>query len=118
MRFLLSQKHAPACSARELGAIRNMPKKKTPIEKAAGKLISAIQKEWGKELGESTTEVNEDVIGKGHNLLKAAKNDEVTSVLRGLSVAQYLGELWVRRHPKVIEYITAFEKELELSGKV
>jgi len=37
-----------------LGFIHNMPKKKTAIEKAAGKLISAIQKEWIEELGDST----------------------------------------------------------------
>lgn len=101
-----------------MNVIRNMTKKKTPIEKAAGKLISAIQKEWGEELGESTAEVSEDVIGKGHDLLQAAKKDEVTNILGGLNVSQYLGELWVRRHPSVKEYITALEKELELNGGV
>ncbi|MCU7931647.1 MAG: hypothetical protein KZQ90_12665 [Candidatus Thiodiazotropha sp. (ex Codakia rugifera)] len=90
-----------------------MAKKKTPLEKAAGKLISAIQKEWGEELGEFTAEVSEDVMGKGHDLLQAAKKNEVTYVLKGLNVSQYLGELWVRRHPAVKEHIAVFEKELE-----
>jgi len=95
-----------------------MPTKKSPLEKAAGKLISAIQKEWGEELGESTAEVSEDVIGRGHDLLQAAKNNEVLNVLRGLSVTQYLGELWVHRHPSVKEYIAKFEQELEASDNV
>ncbi len=84
-----------------------------PIETAAGKLISAIQKEWGKELGESSAEVSEDVMDKGHDLLQAAKKNKVTDVLEGLSISQYLGELWVRKHPSVKKYITALEKALE-----
>jgi hypothetical protein len=90
-----------------------MTKEKTPIEKATGKLISVIQKEWGEELGEPTSEVSEYVMGKGHDLLQAAKKNEVNNVLGGLNVSQYLGELWVHRHPVVNEYIVAFEKELE-----
>jgi hypothetical protein len=95
-----------------------MPKKKSPLEHAAGKLISAIQKEWGKELGESTAKVSEEVIGKGHDLLQASSSNEVTKMLCGMSVTQYLGELWVRRHPLVKEYIEDFERELESSENV
>lgn len=95
-----------------------MAKIKTPIEQAAGKLISAIQKEWGNELGESIAEVSEEVIGRGHILLQATKNNEVESILSGLSVTQYLGELWVRRHPSVKEYIENFERELGYSENV
>lgn len=95
-----------------------MPKKKSALEQAAGKLISAIQKEWGKELGESTEEVSEEVIGKGHDLLQASTSNEVTKILCGLTVTQYLGELWVRRHPAVKEYIEKFERELRSSGNL
>ncbi len=98
--------------------IRNMPVKKSPLEKAAGKLISAIQKEWGAELGETTAEVSEDVMGKGHDLLRAAKDNKVLLVLKGMSVTQYLGELWVRRHPSVKEFIFKFEAELFESDNV
>ncbi len=56
----------------------NMPKKKTSIEIATGKLISSIQKEWGEELGESNVEASEDVMDRGHNLLQAAKNYLIT----------------------------------------
>ncbi len=96
----------------------NMPKKKTSIEIATGKLISAIQKEWGEELGESNVEASEDVMDRGHNLLQAAKNYEIIDVLGGLSVTQYLGEIWVRRHPSVKEYIAILENELEAIDNV
>jgi hypothetical protein len=95
-----------------------MSANKTPLERAAGKLISAIQKEWGEEVGESTADVSESVMNRGHDLLKAAKDKEVSSVLIGQSVIQYLGEIWVRRHPSVKEYIARFEKELEAGGNV
>jgi len=95
-----------------------MSAKRSPIEKAAGRLISAIQKEWGDELGESTAEVGEDVMDKGHVLLQAAKNNEVLGVLKGRSVTQYLGELWVRRHPSVEEFIADFERELDARDNV
>lgn len=98
--------------------IRNMPKKKSPLEQAAGKLISAIQKQWGNDLGETTAEVSEEVMGKGHNLLQASTRNEVSKVLCGLTVTQYLGELWVRRHPSIKEYIENFERELRSSENV
>ncbi len=34
------------------------------IEQSAGKLISVIQKEWGKEAGELCADESEDVMGK------------------------------------------------------
>lgn len=57
-------------------------------------------------------------MDKGHELLQAAKKNEVHHVLSGLSVTQYLGELWVRRHPRVTGFILQFEKELEASDNV
>ncbi|WP_221801838.1 hypothetical protein [Oceanobacter mangrovi] len=95
-----------------------MASKKSALEQAAGKLISAIQREWGKELGESVAEVSECVMDKGHDLLRASKEREVRCILGGLSVTQYLGELWVYRHPEVKELIAQFERELEASESV
>jgi hypothetical protein len=95
-----------------------MASNKLALEQAAGKLISAIQREWGKELGESVAELSEDVIDKGHDLLRASKERKVRFILGGLRVTQYLGELWVQRHPEVKELIAQFERELEASESV
>ena len=38
---------------------------------ATGKLISVIQKEWGKELGEPRAELSENVLSAAHHLLLA-----------------------------------------------
>lgn len=39
-----------------------MTRSRTPLEAAAGKLIAAIQKEWGLEAGESTSAASENVM--------------------------------------------------------
>ena len=95
-----------------------MTKQRTKLEMAAGKLISAIQKEWGNELGESVSDINEDVLGKGHEILQAAKNNCVKKLLNGMSTTQYLGDVWVRKHPQVEQDIVKFDIELKNSENV
>jgi len=86
-----------------------MTKKRTDTEAAAGKLILAIQKEWGEELGHPVAAESEEVMGKGHDLLKAAKANELRKVLDGRTVSEYLGPSWVERHPSVTPAIEALE---------
>ncbi len=89
-----------------------MPKHRTETEKAAGKLITAIQKEWGAELGTSTADVGEHVLGRAHELLHAASTGTLRSVLGTQGVTDFLGPLWVRRHPAVLPAIHALESRL------
>jgi len=95
-----------------------MSKNKTQLERAAGKLISAIQKEWGKEERESEAGFSEEVMDKGHDLLKAVKDNNILTVLNGLSVAQYLGKIWVHKHKNVKESISIFQALINESNKV
>jgi hypothetical protein len=90
-----------------------MTPKKTKFEKAAAKLISIIQKEWNKELGEPGARVTEVVMAKAHELLAAAQENKVLAVLDGLSLTQFLGETWVRKHPGVNQCIAGFEAMLK-----
>jgi hypothetical protein len=50
---------------------------------------------------------------KAHELLSAAKENEVLALLNGLSLTQYLGETWVRQHPGVKQCISGFEAMLK-----
>ena len=95
-----------------------MKKPKSKLEVAAGKLISAIQKEWGAETGELVADQSEEVISKGHSLLCGSKNGNVEAVLDGRSVTQFLGDLWVHRHPNVKRSIDDFEVALHDSSNV
>ena len=86
-----------------------MPRKRAPAEAEAGKLISAIQAVWGEELGEAHAEISEHVMGLAHELLQAAHDNRLEQELGGRSVVDYLGALWVKRHPAVLPAIQAME---------
>jgi hypothetical protein len=89
-----------------------MTKHRTEAEAAAGKLISAIQKEWGEELGDPVAGESEDAMSKGHDLLKAAKERQIQKLLNGGAIADYIGRSWVGRHRSVIPAIEALEEAI------
>lgn len=97
-------------------AHQRMARNKSEFEMATGKLISVIQKEWGKELGEPRAELSENVLGAAHHLLQARSIPEAKKLLSSRTVVQYLGEIWVRHHPDVLPAIRRVEKILEYSG--
>lgn len=90
-----------------------MPKKKTEVQRAAGKLISAIQKEWGDVLGEENAEFSENVMDAAHDLLQAGTREEVKELLGGMTIKQYLGDVWVQGHPRVKPAIQALQDQLD-----
>jgi hypothetical protein len=49
-----------------------MPRNRTALEQAAGKLILRIQQEWMQELGEPAAADSEQVMNRAHDLLQAA----------------------------------------------
>lgn len=87
--------------------------RKTELKQAAGKLISAIQKEWGKETGEPNVDFSERVMDSAHELLQADGPQAVRKLLGSLDLRQYLGDVWVRRHPSVLPAVIAFQEALE-----
>lgn len=89
-----------------------MTKNRTEMESAAGKLISAIQKEWGNELGKSAAGESEEIMNKGHDLLKAAKENGIEKILDGSRVADYIGRSWVEKHRSVVPAIEALEEAI------
>jgi hypothetical protein len=86
-----------------------MPKERTAIEAAAGKLISAVQREWGAEAGTPEEKLSEQVLYRAHDLLQSAKADSLCAKLGSHGVADYLGASWVGQHLSVMPMI----KELE-----
>ena len=90
-----------------------MPKIKSISEKAAGKLISAIQNEWSKEAGLSVSEISENVMYKGHELLQARTANRMLEVLNGNSIEFYLGETWVRAHKSILPALRNLENSIE-----
>jgi len=108
---------ASQCARLKAFVICLMVKEKNKLEIAAGKLISAIQKEWNTELGEPEAEISEEIMNKGHDLLEGAKNNNLEGLLKGMSVTQFLGDLWVHKHQGVKESILNLEAAMnEVKG--
>jgi hypothetical protein len=84
-----------------------MPRKRNPVGIAVGKLILAIQKEWGEVVGEPDADLAQKVMDRAHTLLQAAQIASVSSFLDGRSVAEYLDPVWVEMHPSVKPSIAA-----------
>lgn len=87
-----------------------MPRPRTEVERAAGELISVIQKVWGNELGNSGAKVSEEAMHISHEILQASKAGSLKALLAGRSISEYIGETWVRRHSGVRAAILALEK--------
>lgn len=90
-----------------------MTKKKSQAEKAAGKLISSIQKGWNDELGQYRATKREIVMGRAHVLLQARTADRMVQILEGKSVSDYLGGRWLLDNEEVMPYIVALENALK-----
>ena len=90
-----------------------MPRKRTELKKALGKLITAIQKEWREQAGEEYAEFSEEVMNSAHILLQAGSVEKVSKVLGPLTLRQYLGEVWLQAHPKVKPAMLVVESLLE-----
>ena len=88
----------------------DLTKNRTALEIAAGKLISAIQKEYIAELGEPGCDESECVMHSSHRLLQAAKSGELSKVLDTKSVAEFLGKSWVQNHTNVLPFIAELER--------
>ena len=87
-----------------------MPRDRTPLEKAAGKLISAIQREWTTEMGDPQADASEAVMHASHSLLQAASAPgSISGVIGKGSVSEFLGQVWVDAHPNVLPAIRALE---------
>jgi len=71
-----------------------MKSNRTTPEIAAGKLVSAIQREWTSEAGEPAAEASEAVLHSAHRLLLAAKEGNVGSVIGTKSISEFLGTTW------------------------
>lgn len=89
-----------------------MPRSRTPLQRAAGKLISAIQKEWGAELGSDLANATEEVLSRSHAFIQAADANAIQALLGGQSVEQHLDDMWVRTHPSVKPFIRDLERVL------
>lgn len=89
-----------------------MPRKRNPVGIATGKLILAIQKEWGEGMGEPDAALARKVMDRAHTLLQASHSSCVSNLLDGRSVVEYLDPVWVEMHPAVKPAIASLVQAL------
>lgn len=84
-----------------------MPKNRSDLQLAIGKLIVSVQQAWNDECGLPEAEETLSVVYRCHSLLQAAKAGDITDFLEGRTVAGYIGGLWLGRHPEAVPFVDA-----------
>lgn len=86
---------------------------RTEVERAAGRLVSAIQREWVAALGTAEGSNAERVLQQAHGLLLAIRRDALEDEVGQKTVSQYLGADWVEAHAVVKQKIEELVAELQ-----
>jgi hypothetical protein len=89
-----------------------MPRNRSQVEIAAGKLTSAIQKEWASELGDASAPESERVLHKCQALARSIIEQSHETELAGRTISDYLGTAWLGEHPAVRPAIAALESAI------
>ncbi|MEO7323707.1 MAG: hypothetical protein ABIW82_02655 [Dokdonella sp.] len=88
-----------------------MTRARTPVEREIGNLIVAVQQEWMRHGGvDGVWQESEHVMHRSHELLIHAKTENLPSFLEGRTVAQFLGESWLKHHPQIMRFVKPIEK--------
>ena len=90
-----------------------MPRSRTALEQATGKLILRIQQEWMQELGEPAAADSEQVMNRAHDLLVAASAGRLDQGLQQQSIEEFLGREWLRSQPAVQPFVNALTEQLQ-----
>jgi hypothetical protein len=79
-----------------------MPRKRSPVGIAVGKLILAVRKECDQTVGDPDAALAaRKVMDRAHRLLEAAQTASVSNLLDGRSIAEYLDPVWIEMHPSI-----------------
>jgi hypothetical protein len=82
------------------------------MERAAARLVFAIQREWTAEAGGPCAAECEDVMRAAHRLLLAARGGSLVPLMGVGSVTRYLGPSWINAHPWVWPHVQVLESVL------
>ena len=91
-----------------------MPRSRSQLQKLLGQLVLAVQQEEGLVVGDAVHwPAAQTALHNAESLLTVAKDPaKLIAALDGGSVASYIGEGWLLRHPRVRPALVAVLKEL------
>lgn len=83
---------------------------RTPQQTAAGQLVSAIQKEWIPEMGESAEAHSEQTLDRAHEILQAVTQNRLHELLQERSIEEFMDNDSVTAQAKVMPAIKALKQ--------
>jgi hypothetical protein len=92
-----------------------MPRYRTPVDSAAGKLVLAVQKVLGSQWHDMERYYfAEAVMNRAHNLHQAVIQSRLHDVLADRTIGEYLDAGWVASDPGVEAAISALHSSLNV----
>ena len=86
-----------------------MPRRKTAADAAAGQLILAVQKVWGRRLGTDQAAAAEAAMNRAHDLHQAARRGTLEHLLGNTTAADFIGRDWIECHPEVKQAVDGLQ---------
>jgi hypothetical protein len=90
-----------------------MPREASELERALGRLLTAIQSEETRAINSSEWAPTHAILGRAEGLYWAAKHRTLGQALGAESPRSYLGLAWLARHPRVLPAIQELELQMQ-----
>jgi hypothetical protein len=90
-----------------------MPRNRTRLKIAGGRLVSAVQKVWLHRIGTEQAATAEAAMNRAHVLLEGIREKRLKAILDGKSPRDYLGRDWVSRHATVERAVGELEAAIK-----
>jgi len=90
-----------------------MPREASELERALGRLLTAIQSEETRALGSREWAPTHMTLGRAEGLYWAAKRRTLAQALGEQSPRAYLGLDWLARHPRVLPAVQELELQMQ-----
>jgi hypothetical protein len=89
-----------------------MPREASDIERAFGRLLTAIQSEETRAIGSPEWSATHGALARAESLYWAAKQSLLGPALAGRALREYLGLEWLARHPRTLPAIQEVEARM------
>ncbi len=93
--------------------VLRMPRESSELERALGRLLTAIQSEETRSLDTPEWRAAHAALGRAETLYWAAKRASLAAALGTSSLREYLGLEWLSSHPRVLPAIHDLETQRE-----
>ncbi len=90
-----------------------MPKEASDLERALGRLLTAVQSEETRAVDSPDWRATHAVLGRVEALYWAAKRAMLAETLGEAGLRDYLGPQWLTQHPRVLPAVQDLELQIQ-----